>query len=720
MRYVFLLLIFISTALSAQKINVDSLLYEAQKIENREKRANYLLKFADKIKGHNQKACLRLSEQALQLSEDNQYTQAKSYYLMGYAQRILIEDDLGLQNFRKALHISSKIENDTLKAGCLFNLGAIYKYKTNYKKALEYLFKSLEIRKEIGDPAKLGSTYASIGAIFRRYDDFQKAIKYFYDSVREYEKADWDEGRAWSNFSIGVLYNKLKNYPKAVSYLTDALEIYKSMAKENKNYFGEAVCYSQLGSVLSKQGKYEKAIEYGKKALNYRLDSEIKPVIADEYRNLGFIYFRKGNYIEAEKYLKKGLELKNEVADFNGIAYIYQYLSEIKLNQRKYDEAYNYLVAGIEIAEMRGSKSALKDFYHSLSQYYEKLGNYKKSLEMYRNYSAYQDSLFNIQAYNKLQVLELEFETEKKEQENLLLKSENQIMDLEIANTKYIRNSFIVISVLLILAASILFTKFKLKTKLNKDITKQKEQLLANNLKLEKSQNELKLANTTKDRFLSIISHDLRSPFSSLMGYTEILKDSIDELDNEDRRNIVNSLHQSIRNVFNLIEELLTWANAQSGNFKFSPQKINIREISTVNVKLFEESASFKNIKITNNIKKSITAYADFDMTNTVFRNILNNAIKFTKKSGEITLDSKKLLNETLVSISDTGIGLTQKEIDSLFVDDQSFTNKGTLNEDGSGLGLSLCKEFISKNNGKIWVESEKNVGSTFYFTLPS
>ncbi len=255
-----------------------------------------------------------------------------------------------------------------------------------------------------------------------------------------------------------------------------------------------------------------------------------------------------------------------------------------------------------------------------------------------------------------------------------------------------------------------------------RDITerkKQEAQLKELVEKLETLNQELKNSNASKDKFFSIIAHDLRSPFSSLLSFSEFLYQDIEELSKEEIKSFAENINEAAKTVFSLLENLLQWSRIQIGTISFNPKHFTIYNTASKVVNLLLHNAAIKNIEITNKINNTHTVYADEDMIFSVLQNLLSNAIKFTHENGRIIFNSEEKGSVIEISISDTGIGMEENDIEKLFRIDIPFTKAGTQNEKGSGLGLILCKEMIEKNGGKIWVKSELNKGTTFTFTLP-
>jgi PAS domain S-box-containing protein len=248
-----------------------------------------------------------------------------------------------------------------------------------------------------------------------------------------------------------------------------------------------------------------------------------------------------------------------------------------------------------------------------------------------------------------------------------------------------------------------------------RDITEQKQAELA----LKESEIKLRQINADKDRFISILGHDLRSPFNVLLGLSELLMENIRKYDIDEIENLINRIKNSAQNTYILLEDLLRWVRAESGKIPFEPQKLNFTNICHDVIENLELNANIKNITINHFVADEISIFADIDMLKMVLRNLISNAIKFTDNGGAINISAEQTDLTITISVSDNGIGITHDNLTKLFDISQFHTTTGTAEETGTGLGLLLCKEFVEKHGGKIWVESEYGKGSEFKFTLP-
>ena len=246
------------------------------------------------------------------------------------------------------------------------------------------------------------------------------------------------------------------------------------------------------------------------------------------------------------------------------------------------------------------------------------------------------------------------------------------------------------------------------------DITKLK---LAD-LEIQKQRDELIMLNSTKDKFFSIIAHDLKNPFNLMLGLSELIIEKIESGENQKNLEIALTLHQTSVRTYELLENLLTWSRSQSNVIPFKPEQLNIKDRIDYTILFLADSAKIKGIKLWSNVTEDFYAYVDKNMFFTILRNLVTNAIKFSREGDSITVNAKEFDDHIIVSVSDTGVGIKEEIIGKLFKVEENVKTEGTAQEPGTGLGLILCREFVEKNNGKMWVESTIGKGSCFSFTL--
>jgi signal transduction histidine kinase/ligand-binding sensor domain-containing protein len=251
-----------------------------------------------------------------------------------------------------------------------------------------------------------------------------------------------------------------------------------------------------------------------------------------------------------------------------------------------------------------------------------------------------------------------------------------------------------------------------------KELRTQAEHVMKLNKVLEDQKNELKELNNTKDKLFSIIAHDLKNPFNSILGYSEILEKKALELNHENVKQYSKYIYTSSKKIFNLVEDLLLWSRSQTNSIKYEPAPISLYEVAKEASDLFKDLAHLKQNKIQIDLEKDIWLMADKNMLNTIFINLITNSIKYTEK-GKITISGQRQNTMAIISVEDTGVGIEPGHLKKLFIPDEKISKEGTEGETGTGLGLVICKEFVNRHLGDIWAESEPGKGTCFKFTIP-
>jgi signal transduction histidine kinase len=247
----------------------------------------------------------------------------------------------------------------------------------------------------------------------------------------------------------------------------------------------------------------------------------------------------------------------------------------------------------------------------------------------------------------------------------------------------------------------------------------QNEKVFLANQQLQASEENLKQLNATKDKFFSIISHDLKNPFTSLLSISELMATDYKNLDEDEKEHGIKGVHDSATRIYNLLENLLTWARSQTGKITYNPACFDIKEVVDDNMMLHKEQAAKKHLSLEYSGTASILAHGDAAMISTVIRNLLSNAIKFTPDGRTIRIMVEEIEGKWKISIKDQGVGISKENQGKIFQIEKKYKTEGTSGEKGTGLGLLICKEFVEKNGGTLVVESKEGEGSTFSFTVP-
>jgi signal transduction histidine kinase/ligand-binding sensor domain-containing protein len=278
---------------------------------------------------------------------------------------------------------------------------------------------------------------------------------------------------------------------------------------------------------------------------------------------------------------------------------------------------------------------------------------------------------------------------------------------------------FILLEIVFSTAIVVMIYIYLLKSRTNRLLKHQNQQISQANEALRKSEKNLMELNATKDKFFSIISHDLKNPFSSLLSISELMVESFDHTDREDHKAGFKKINQSVKHLLDLLENLLTWSRSQRGKIKYEPVRFNLSTLVQENINLHRLLAERKGIMLLSSDQGEVYAYGDRDMINSVIRNLVTNAVKFTERDKKVEIQLNPKDTEVEVSIMDEGIGISSEQLEKLFRIDEKFKSTGTAGEKGTGLGLIICREFVEKNGGEIHVRSSPGKGSVFSFTIP-
>jgi signal transduction histidine kinase len=377
--------------------------------------------------------------------------------------------------------------------------------------------------------------------------------------------------------------------------------------------------------------------------------------------------------------------------------------------ERRYDEALEKVEGSLNIAKELNARVLEIKCFKQLSTLWELKGDYYKSLGYYKQYKQMEDTLFSQEMQGKLLRDQLRFETESRDSRIAFL-SELQVLQRgELKKQEFIRNILVVVMALSGILLLSVYRSGRRRRQINMLLLKHQEET-------EKRSEELERLNQVKDKFFSIISHDLRSPINALSGLLDLLdKGAVTE---EELPKHIRELKARFNHTRTLLNNLLDWTLLQMDKLNLQASKIKVYDIIEENIQLLS-SVQDKDVKLTNEVPPDTIGYADSNTINLVIRNLMTNAIKFTNDGGEVKIQAKDSGNEWTIEVSDNGVGMNADVLKMLFDKTAPYTTRGTANEKGTGLGLILCKEFVEKNGGKIWVESEEEKGSTFYFTLP-
>lgn len=551
---------------------------------------------------------------------------------------------------------------------------------------------------------------------------YEIAIKNALEILPFFEKANDTIKIATSNSIIANCYDAIGNYNKAIKYNLDAI----SLIQNSGNKIYTANFLNNLGEVYKHKGEFTNAYDYYQKALSIFHNLNLIEGITVAKNNIGECLLNENKYEEALVYFNESLANVDKNVDIYKLTILNRNIGIVYLKQGKFDKAILHLNSSIKFGKQMELLEEIFPAYKSLAEANANKGNYKEAYSNMLKYSEGKDEFLSQSNAKRLTDIEIKYQSEKKEKEIEILIKSQEIQNLQLLNQKYLTIALIVIIILIGGGSIFLFKRYRFKKKLNsalensnKIMKQYADELELANFQLIESERNLKNLNATKDKFFSIIAHDLKGPFFSLLGLSEIMSEDLDDMNKDEIREMSKGINGASKKVFALLENLLQWARAQLGMVNIEKQLFDFNELVLENTKLFKNNFEQKGIKLRSELIDDSEIFADREMINFALRNLLNNAIKFTENNGEVLIESKKQDNNFVVSISDTGIGIDENSLKKLFKIESTFSTAGTSEEKGTGLGLILVHEFIHKNNGEISVKSKLNEGTTFTIKLP-
>lgn len=583
--------------------------------------------------------------------------------------------------------INEKVGDKKGISYCLNNIGAIYKEWGNYDKAIEYYLEALKINEEMGNKELMASNYNNIGTIYNGQNRNDKAIEYYQKSLKIKRELGDKKGEASSFNNIGLAYYSMVSDTRDNVSLQDslcrlALDYYQNAGKTYESFNdrgGMAYVYNNIGLVYSTQGNLLKAIEYNQKAL--KLLEELGEKIGISMSNANI----------ASHYLD--LAIKAEKLGNN------EYLSFLNLASQYGTKAYN-LALEIGAIHRRNHAASI------LQKTHFKLGNYKEALKYAEIFISTKDSIFSEEKSQAIEELMVKYETEKKDNEIKLLNQEKEINKIIIENSKKERLLYIIIAAALFVLLILVYRLYSNRKKTGKI--------------LEEKNEELKILNSTKDRFISILAHDLRNPLSAFYQITDTLNNNYNEIEEKDKKHLISELNRSSGRLSGMLKEMLDWASIQSSSRFTSLENLKIKTLIDLVKEDINLLANQKEIEIKTDIDPELHANADKGALITILNNLLTNAIKFSPEKSTIQITGLNENHNIIINIIDKGIGISQEDIEKLFRIDVDTKSIGKSDGKGTGLGLIICKELMDKMNGKIWVESKLSEGSRFSISLPT
>ncbi len=592
----------------------------------------------------------------------------------------------------------------------------IYASKNDYINAVTGYAKAKSLFTQLKDTLGIAKVNNSIGLIEINRGNYVKGLQYSLAAIDELDKHHLYVELSSAYNNAARAYYKMNAFDKAIEYYLKALQLQKRL----KNKDGIIESNSRLAEMYSFQKEYRKSIEYYETVLENVGDTN-DSIRGNILPKLGGEYLKFNDYDTAAKYLLQGLRLNRKSNNKLGLTIALNNLGELNLNQGKFITAEDQLMEAGALAKSIDDKSELLRQYKLMKSLDSTRNKFEAAFLWQRKYYDLKDSLEK-KDIDKDSITSANLELNPDFETNIVNPDSIKIPkggDLE-SKDKYNRFKLIFYALLAALAIVstfliLIFLKRNNSIKYTQELEEKNIKIELQNKAFQEQTEHLENVNNVKDKLFSIVSHDLKDSLSSINGFIDLLKDG--SLTREEFDNLIPELSENANNASLLLFNLLNWSKSQMQSLEPNPSLFDVQEVFEDKIKLIEQRLESKGIDLIDHSLRDF-AYADKSMFEIVIQNLLANATKFCKKGDSITVSNHISNGSCIISVADTGVGISKENIDKLFKSN-SFSTIGTKNEKGTGLGLSICKELVELNHGKIWVESNLNVGSTFYVQLP-
>lgn len=591
----------------------------------------------------------------------------------------------------------------------------IYTDNNDYYNAIDNYNKSRQYYIKINDTIGIAKINNSIGLIEIKRGNYAAGLEYSLSAIRIFEDRNLRKELGFAYNNLAEAYYKTQQVDKSLEYNLKALNIREQLRDSS----GMKISNKNIAMLYAMRNEYRKSIEYYETVLNLvnpnkdkTLKGEILPLIGDQY-----LLFKE--YDKAEGYLVEGLSFNRSIDNKEGILQALNSIGNLNLLKRKTSLAESQILEARELAKNSKNKNEVLKNYKLLVSLDSMRNKFQSAFQWQREYYTLKEELEQLEQpkipTNIAYIKEGTNDMGIGEQSVFSTQEENLTNESKLKKLQFI--SYLLIAAFITVLTILLLIYLKRKNSMiyTKELEAKNEQIqLQNDAILEQTQH-LEEINKAKDRLFSIVSHDLKDSISSIKGFLDLLKE--DSISKEEFNELIPELSENANNASLLLYNLLNWSKSQMQNLEPKPESFNVQEVFHNKVRLVETKIEQKRIVLIDETQHELV-YADKGMVEIVIQNLITNAVKFSKVGDIITISNKDQNGKSLICVEDTGVGISKENLNKLFKGN-GFTTVGTKNEKGTGLGLTICKELVELNKGRIWVESTQNVGSKFYVEIP-
>lgn len=665
-------------------------------------KVNLLINLAGRFEQINADTISRNASQAVQLAQHLKYQNgiAAGYDLMGVALAMRGNYDSAIELYKRSLEIAKAQKLYKIASSDYNHMGSVYFAMAKYVDAGVYYDSSIHAARAANDTLSEALGYGNIANIHYKVGNYSRALGFYLKSLNIQEALHQDNGIAANVSNIANVYYRIGQFDKAIEYVSRGLAI----NKKTGNTAHIIACYTTYALIYNDKKMYDSSLYYlqqGLELANKLQDPFTQSILKG---NMAEAYYKKGDINRAFELYTETLAMAEKLGDAEGKAIAQAGIGEILL-KRGDTKGISMLSEALNAMRQLGVKEQVIAISDKLEQYYEAKGDYKNALLFDKIKDSYSDSMKTAKTQQEAEQMMFGYELQKKEDKIQLLEKDNAIVQGQNQSQRILMFTLIGGLMLTIIIAYLFFRNVRNERTNSKLIEEQRQRL-----------QEL---NDFKDKTFSVLSHDLRSPVNALTGTMMLLDEQV--MSPEEFGAYKQELNNKLQTVSLLLDNLLQWAKSQmQGENAPQLERINMKRVSLKSVAVLKDAAAAKNINLTNTIDENLWAFADKNEADIVIRNLLSNAIKFTPEKGEISMSAKQHNDNIELSISDNGVGMTEEQVQQLFISKTNTSTAGTSGERGTGLGLRLCYDIIKRNAGDIRVSSIKGKGSMFTVVLPA
>ncbi len=700
-----------------------------------------------------QKPALALQKSTEIAEESNQFRN-RALLLKAMSLAILGKNDEAI-GILKELIIKEEADAETeIKSNAQLELGKILYYKGNYDSALQ-VFNHLIFKPENGsDSIKYGWILLFQGKVLRAKGEYAKS-QHCYIRGKEIAKR-YNDRKLMARLLISTGKNNIVEGNRDLA-LTNYLEACK-LSESIHDYLLSGDVYNHMGGYYLESEQAEKALEYHFKALQSRKLLESPDEIGQSYNNIGKSFlelsendsarhyfnlsikmFEKSHYLKgivktltnlgkldlrenktnsAKKNLIEAFFLSNKAGYNLGSAEASVSIGDLFLSQNKPDSAIYYYRLCMKKLESSDYENLLIDIYSGMYKAYKMKKDYVEALNIHEKLFESEKHKLNVENNHQMANLLIEFEFERKEKDSKILREENEIKSLTIKRNKQALAFVVIALVLSVLLCILILSRLKYKEKSNKQLNNLNAKIRKQNHDLEILNNDLQIAIRDKDKLFSIISHELRNPLFWFQNLTAMLAKNFRKMDEFKLQKSITSLNDSAQNIYHLMDNLLFWSRSRLNRIIPNRSEIILKEKIGEVSNLFKNIIETKGIEFKAEVPEDLNIVADPELLSCILRNLISNAIKYTPENGIISISTYCTNTHICFEISDTGTGFDHLSFEKIINNEKSFSLPGILNEQGSGLGLKLCKEFIEMHSGTFWLDPSAQNGTKICFSI--